>query len=87
MRITTSHLRAKIERLNQLTNSPADYMTGGKCNIGNYHLSGAYGGWALHRTVNESGGVHDVFGLGHIPARQLVDMISAYMAGYQDARG
>jgi predicted DNA binding protein len=35
--------------------------------------------------ANESGGVNDVFDTGHITARQLAALMSAYTAGLYDA--
>lgn len=91
MRITITHLRPIVARLNTLAGTPADpYTKGGdgkpRANIGNFHLSGAYGGWSLHRMVNEVGGVSDVFGVGYVPARTLYDLIHAYMRGIEYAR-
>jgi hypothetical protein len=88
-RITRQFLDAKADTLNGMTNSPVEpYRTvDGKAvaNKGNYHISGAYGGYCLHRMCNESGGVSDVFSCGHIPARELAGLMSAYMAGLYDA--
>ena len=88
-RITRSFLKAKAATINNMTKSPAEpYRTvNGKAvaNVGNYHISGAYGGYCLHRMCNESGGVSDVFDCGHIPARQLAALMSAYTAGLYDA--
>jgi hypothetical protein len=88
-RITRAHLDAKAATINSLTKSPAEpYRTvDGKAvaNKGNYHISGAYGGYSLHRMANESGGVNDVFDCGHITAKQLAALMSAYTAGLYDA--
>ena len=88
-RITRAHLDAKAATLNRMTNSPTEpsRMVDGKrtANVGNYHISGAYGGYSLHRMSNESGGVSDVFDCGHIPARELAGLMSAYTAGLYDA--
>lgn len=88
-RITRALLDAKAHTLNLMTNSPAEpYRTvDGRvvANKGNYHISGAYGGYCLHRMCNESGGVRDVFSCGHIPARELAGLMSAYMSGLYDA--
>jgi hypothetical protein len=84
-RITRAHLDAKAQTINSMTGAPQEpYRTvGGKAvaNKGNCHISGAYGGYSLHRMSNESGGVSDVFNCGHIPARQLAALMSAYTAG------
>lgn len=88
-RITRAHLDAKAATINSMTKSPAEpsCMVEGKycANVGNYHISGAYGGYSLHRMSNESGGVSDVFSCGHIPARELAGLMSAYTAGLYDA--
>lgn len=88
-RITRAHLDAKAATINSMRGAPAEpYRTvNGKAvaNVGNYHISGAYGGYCLHRMCNESGGVSDVFSCGHIPARQLAALMSAYTAGLYDA--
>jgi hypothetical protein len=88
-RITRAHLDAKAQTINSMTKSPAEpYCTvNGKAvaNKGNYHISSAYGGYCLHRMCNESGGVSDVFSIGHISARELAGLLSAYTAGLYDA--
>jgi hypothetical protein len=88
-RITRSFLEAKAATINRMTNSPVESsrMVNGKyrANVGNYHISGAYGGYCLHRMVNEGGGVSDVFDCGHKSARDLAALMSAYTAGLYDA--
>jgi hypothetical protein len=88
-RINRAHLEAKAATINSMTKSPAESsrMVEGKyrANVGNYHISGSYGGYCLHRMANESGGVNDVFDTGHITARQLAALMSAYTAGLYDA--
>ena len=88
-RITRAHLEAKAATINSMTKSPLESsrMVEGKyrANVGNYHISGSYGGYCLHRMANESGGVNDVFDTGHITARQLAALMSAYTAGLYDA--
>ena len=86
-RITTKQLQAICDRINRVTNSPMEPWTriDGQltANIGNYHLDGAYGGYALEQMVNESGGVRSVFGCGHIPKRELADRMYAFLAGLE----
>ena len=88
-RITRAHLDAKAATLNSMTKSPSEpYRTvNGKAvaNKGNYHISGANGGYCLHRMCNESGGARDVFNCGHVSTKQLAALMSAYMAGLYDA--
>lgn len=88
-RITEKNLEALCTRLNKLTGNPeqpysvklgADHHT---ANIGNYHLSHAYGGVCLHQMMNESGGVHSVFGMGHGTKRELYDQLRAFIAGIE----
>lgn len=91
MRITRKHLEPLVARLNRETNSPETPWTLREdgyhhANVGNFHLSGAYGGWSLHRMVNEAGGVSDVFHCGHIPARDLYNQIHAYLRGIEFGR-
>ena len=90
MRITANYLRAQISALNRQTGKTDDIyrldatgrIIGGIA--GTYCLSGAYGGWALHRMAAGGGtGVVDVFNRGHIPARELSGLISAYRTGLE----
>ena len=90
-RITKRHLVGMIEALNKTTNSPLEPYTKGSdgtyhANIGNYHLSQAYGGYALYRMVNPGGGVNDIFSCGHTTARDLYNRIHAYLAALRDHR-
>ena len=61
-RITIKHLEGLVNRLNKITNSPAEYSTrtDGKfnANVGHYCLDQAYSGVKLQRVVNEGGGVN-----------------------------
>jgi hypothetical protein len=87
-RITINTLYAIATRINKLTNSPLEPYsrnTEGKlqANIGNFHISGAYGGYSLHRMVNTGGGVSDVFNCGHMKARELADRMYAYERGIE----
>lgn len=88
-RITRAHLDAKAQTINSMTKSPSEpYRTvDGKpvANKGNYHISGGYNGYCLHRMCNEGGGVSDVFDVGHVTARQLAGLMSAYTMGLYDA--
>ncbi|MEY4427217.1 MAG: hypothetical protein RL535_1515 [Pseudomonadota bacterium] len=84
-RITEKQLQAMVNRINRMTKSPIEPYTiqdgRGVANVGNYHLSGAYGGLSLHRMVSQSGGVADIFNCGHVPKRELYQMILAFIAG------
>jgi hypothetical protein len=87
-RITEKQLQAIVDRINRITKSPETAWTkvsDGKitANIGNYHLSHAYGGVCLHRIMSDGGGVHDIFRCGHIPKRDLANRMWAYLAGLE----
>jgi hypothetical protein len=86
MRITKKHLQAKVDTLNKILNRPMSSYTkdiDGKyrTNIGNYHISYAYGGASLYEMHNDKGGIIDVFRCGHIPKRELAQMIQAFTDG------
>ena len=85
--ITLKNLQAVVDRINKATGSPVEQYTkiNGKllANIGNYHLSGAYGGYALHRMDNLSGGITDVSSSGYVSKRALYDLLHMYLAGYE----
>ena len=90
-RITIKFLNAQCARLNRITNSPMESYTRGldgsfKANVGCYHISQAYGGYALHRMHNEGGGVSEPLSTGHVPARELSGLISAYIAGIDSTK-
>ena len=92
-RITDKHLHAVCDRINRITKSPMepwalDPMKGKHvAQIGNYHISHAYGGVCLHRMVNESGGVSSPLGYGHIPKRELYERMHAFICGIESAKG
>lgn len=87
--ITKKTIQAQIDRLNIETNNPSTpYVRDGEkftAQLGNYHLSGAYGGYSLHRMETDGGGISDVFGCGHITKRDLSARISAMMRGIHAA--
>jgi hypothetical protein len=83
-RITESHLQAIVDRINRITNSPAEPYVNGKAQPGNYHISHAYGGVALHRMGNESGGVSSPLSTGHIPKRELANLMQAFISGLNE---
>ena len=87
-RITLAYLQAVIGRINLAMGSPSEpYVKGDdghhKAQIGCYHLSRAYGGYSLHRMVTDGGGVSDVFGCGHVPARDLANRMHAFLDGIE----
>ena len=89
--ITKQNLIALVERINKLTNSPLETYTktaDGKfvANIGNYHLSWAYGGVELNRLMNSGGGVTCPLGYGHGTKRELWDKMQAFLAGLEQSK-
>ncbi len=87
-RVTNKQLQALVDRINELTGSPMEPWSRQpdgkyKANIGNYHISGAYGGVCLHRMMNDGGGVTTPLSYGHIPKRELFEQLRAYVAGLE----
>lgn len=92
-RITQKILEAKVSGLNALTGKTDDiYRTdeSGKViggNPGTFCISGAYGGYSLHRMSDGGGtGVSDVFSCGHVSARELAGMLDAFTRGIRYSR-
>lgn len=90
-RITNKQLESMVDYLNKITGNPTQpYSKVGEkyqAQIGNFNISGAYGGVALHQIMNEGGGVTDVFNCGHMPKRELYNRISAYIKGIDVGKG
>jgi hypothetical protein len=80
-RITDKQLDSLCEYLNTITNSPQAPWANGRANVGNYHISHAYGGVCLMRHVNESGGATCPLGQGHGTKRELYNTMHAYIKG------
>ena len=87
--ITLDQLEAIVANINRLTNSPSAAYTKHSDgsftpNANCYHLSGAYGGYALHRMSDKPGctGVSDIFG-GHMPKRELAERMWAFIKGIE----
>ena len=90
-RITEKMLRSRIDYLNDITgNNPEPWGkdTNGrmKANIGNYHLSHAYGGVCLHQMSNEGGGVNNHLQGYHSPKRELFNRLCAFIDGIELAK-
>ena len=91
-RITINHLRRQCERLNKITGQPPEPWIRNDdgrlvAQIGNYHLSQAYGGVALHQMVADGGAVRDVLSTGHCPKRELYYRMVAFIEGMATANG
>ena len=81
-KIRKHDLEMIVERINRITNSPLEtYVKDAegkfKAQIGNYHLSWAYGGVCLHRICNDSGGVNVVINSGYTTKRDLYRLMHA----------
>jgi hypothetical protein len=91
MRITLKFLQAQCEHLNRmegvaLTAYSKDESTGKiAANIGHYSIDSDVTGYTLHRITNVGGGVSNPLSIGHMPARELSGLISAYIAGMNRA--
>jgi hypothetical protein len=90
-RITDKQLDNLAKWLNELTGSPLEPYSrdeGGRfrANVGNYHISHAYGGVCLHRMVNEGGGVDTPLVYGHVPKRELFNAMHAFIKGMNTAK-
>lgn len=84
---TIKQLEIQVEYLNIIMNRPATPWTRengrNKANIGNFHLSGAYGGYCIHEMANEGGGVRSTFGCGHVPKKELMQRLTSFIAGIE----
>ena len=90
-KITRKNLEAVVLRINEMTGNPVAAYTksaDGKyvANVGNYHLDGAYGGYALHRMQSTGGGIQDVFRIGHVSKRELYNSMFAFIEGIEAAK-
>ena len=90
-RITKDMLDRIVSRINAMTGNVDEPWTKSdsgqmQSNIGNYHLSGAYGGYSLHQMLTESGGVRDVLSCGHVSKRELYDRMHAFIEGLYTAK-
>ena len=73
-RITEAQLNELVDRINEQAGTPAQPYAEGAPQVGNYHLSFAYGGVSLHQ-MYASGGVTDVFNRGHMTKRELYNLM------------
>lgn len=87
MRITIKDLEVGIDRLNRTAGTPDTPYTKTKDgkfkpNAGNYHLSGAYGGYQVTQMV-ESGGCCCPIGGGHVSKRECYETLHAFIKGIE----
>jgi hypothetical protein len=91
-RITVKMLERQLEILNELTGNPlTPYSKNAegkyKANIGNFHLSQAYGGCCVHQMCTEGGGVNTIpRHSGHVPKRECYDNLVAFIRGIEFER-
>ena len=84
-RITINDLQKLVDRINKIKGTPSKPWEDNKdgkyvANIGNYHLDGAYGGYALHQMMNNGGGIKDIF-CGHMTKREIYNRMQAFISG------
>ena len=92
MRVTIKMLENQVDQLNIITSSPRKYFTSDSftskkgrftINIGHFCISGAYGGYELQRVCTNGGGVTSPLNTGHIPKKELYNLISAFVSGIE----
>lgn len=90
MRVTYSVLNKLAEAINNATSAPTEYSLtrDGKheTQIGHFHVSRAYGGVCLNKTVNESGAAIDVFNCGHVSNAELQIRMRAFLQGIKEGQ-
>ena len=87
MRITIKDLEGAVDRLNRVSGTPETPYTKTKDgkykpNPGNFHLSGAYGGYQVMQMC-ESGGASCPIGAGHVPKRECYETLHAFIKGVE----
>ena len=86
--IKKANLDHLVNMINRATDSPMEPHTKGEdgkftANIGNYHLSWAYGGVCLECMENEDGGVSSAINSGFTTKRDLYNRMRAFLDGIQ----
>jgi hypothetical protein len=87
-RITDKHLEAVCKRINITLGMPLEPYSKGAdgrnvANVGNFHISHAYGGVNLERMYNKDGGISCPLTGGHITKRDLYNRMHAYLSGIE----
>ena len=86
-RITEKRIQVQVDYLNELTGSPMEQSTrvDGRyqANIGNFHISHAYGGVCIHRMHNTGGGVTTPIISYHAPKREVYEKLTSFIAGIE----
>ncbi len=87
MGVTLRDLEYLVDEINRVTGSPMTAYTRSaidgrlRSNIGNYYLDAAYGGYTLYRVDNAAGSVTTPLGIGHLPKREIYNLLVAFLAG------
>lgn len=76
--VTEGQLELMAHKINVTAGTPVTTWEAGKACVGNYHISFAYGGVALHQIKSAGGAARDVFGQGHMPKRELYNMMLGF---------
>ena len=83
--IKLEDLQRLINRINEIKKAPMEtYKKDDNklvAQIGNFHISSAYGGHSLHRIVNKNGATSDVLQIGHVSKKELYNSLHAYLRG------
>ena len=87
-RITQKDLERMVLRINRKLNRPEapysrDENGRAKANLGNFHISSAYGGVALEEIQTDGGGVRRVSTDGYGTKRQLYAWMTAFLSGIE----
>jgi len=87
-RVTEKQLEYKVKLINEITNSPLEPYTKNdegkyKSNIGNYHLSRAYGGVQLHKMCNDGGGISTPLNTGYTTKKELYVALNSFLIGLE----
>ena len=89
-RITNAHLQGRVDYLNRITGNEKETYTkdesGFHANIGNYYISGAYGGVKLEQICSDGGGCSDISRQGFGTKRELYNWMNAYIDGIANAK-
>mgnify|MGYP003625220898 CR=1 FL=1 len=87
-RITVAMLENVINSINDISKTPRKTYTKDKngkykSNIGNYHLSCAYGGFQLHKIVNNGGGISTPLYTGYTTKKELYLVLRSFLTGLE----
>ena len=80
-RITMKHLDFVCDEINDLLGKPKSYWDSElkKARVGNRHIESTQSGYSLAITINEGGGISNMF--GSKTKRELMEKLEAYLMG------